>query len=452
MTTKTQTNLSRRNFVRAAGTFGAGVLLLPGGLRAGQGAPSNKLNIALIGVGGRGRYFYDAIAEENVVALCDINEARFPEALKRFPNARTYIDWRKCLENKAIEAVVICSADHTHAFIANWALNRNLHVYCEKPLGITVEEVRTVRSHWLAKRGRIATQVGTHGQAQENYNRIRELILDGAIGELRAASAWGDRKLRRAGYWPAEGSPPPGFHFDLWLGPSPAHPYSPRYFPTSGAGCLGWNMFWDFGAGQVGDMGSHNMNMLWNAVDAALPVAIEAKGEALNSEVTPVELECTFEHPANKWRGPMTIAWHQGGMMPRSPKPYIDLNRITDGVMFKGTQGFLIGNYRDGSRLLLPFGDKADLTYYNRRSPESVLQPLGHFVKQWIEACKNPQLKTSCDFERHGNMIEQNLLGLVAFRAGQKITYDSALGRITNSAEANAFLSKPYRKGWTMNG
>ena len=449
---KTGPVLTRRRFTVGTGLAGAGILLLPSGLRAGQGAPSRKLNIALIGVGGRGTFFYDTIAGENVVALCDINELQLARALQRFPRARTYIDWRKCLEDREIEAVVICTADHTHAFIANWALNRNLHIYCEKPLGITVEEVRTVRAHWVAKKGKLATQVGTQGQAQPNYNRIRELVQDGAIGELQAAYAWGDRQIRRSGYWPAEGSPPVGFHFDLWLGPSPEHPYSPKYFQAKGAGCIEWNMFWDFGAGQVGDMGSHNMNMLWNAVDATLPVAIEAKGEPYNPEVTPVELECVFEHPANSWRGPITISWHQGGKLPRSPKNYIDLQRITDGVMYKGSRGFLIGNYRDGSRLLLPFGNDADLTYYKGRSKQTVIPDLAHFVGEWVEACKNPGRRTSCDFERHGNMIEQNLLGLVAFRAGKKILYDPVRGVVTPDAGANAFLRKEYRRGWTIDG
>jgi len=443
---------SRRQFLRDAAAVGSGLFLLPSGLRAGPAAPSKKLNIALIGVGGRGRFFYDSIAEENVVALCDIDESKLPLALQRFPKARTYVDWRKCIEDKNIEAIVICTADHHHAFIANWALNRNLHIYCEKPLGITVNEVRAVRSHWLKKKGRIATQVGTHGQAQPNYHRIRELILDGALGELQAACAWGDRKIRRTGYWPAEGSPPPGLHYDLWLGPAPHHPYNPRYFVGEAAGCLRWNMFWDFGAGQVGDMGSHNMNMLWNAVDATIPVGIEATGETYNPEVTPVELECLYRHPANQWRGPVNISWYQGGRMPRSPKPFIDLSKITDGVMYKGSRGFLIGNYRDGSRLLLPFGDNADLTYYSRRSSDAVLPKLGHFVQEWINACKDPSKPTSCDFERHGNMMEQNLLGLVAYRAGTALSYDGARGRVTNSSAANGFLAKEYRKGWSLDG
>ena len=314
---------------------------------AGKNAPGNKLNVALIGVWGRGLAHYDMLAEENVVALCDVNEARFPDALKRFPKAKTYVDWRKCLDQKDIDAVVCCTADHTHAFIANWALNRDMHVYMEKPLAISVEEARIVRANWLKKKDKLATQVGMQRHAMQNFNRVRELIRDGAIGELTAAYAWGDRQIRRAGYLPAEGQPPAGFHFDLWLGPSPEHPYNPGYFSGGpGMNCLSWNMFWDFGAGQIGDMGSHTMDLLWNAVDATLPTSAEAKGEKFNPDVTPVECESHFEHPANDWRGPIRISWYQGGAMPQSPKPYVDLKKIDHGAMFKGSKGYVICRLR----------------------------------------------------------------------------------------------------------
>jgi len=442
--------MQRRQFLKTAAA-GTGLLILPSGARAGKNAPGNKLSIALIGVWGRGLAHYDMLAEENVVALCDVNEARFPDALKRFPKAKTYVDWRECLDQKGIDAVVCCTADHTHAFIANWALNRDMHVYMEKPLAITVEEARVVRANWLKKKDKLATQVGMQRHAMQNFNRVRELIRDGAIGELTAAYAWGDRQIRRAGYLPAEGQPPAGFHFDLWLGPSPEHPYNPGYFSGGpGMNCLSWNMFWDFGAGQIGDMGSHTMDLLWNAVDATLPTSAEAKGEPFNPDVTPVECESHFEHPANDWRGPIRISWYQGGAMPRSPKPYVDLNKIGHGAMFKGSKGYVIADF--GSRLLLPFGDDADLTYYKPRTPEQVLPPLGHFQKQWLDACKDTSLKTACDFEYSGNMIEQLLLGLVAYRVGKKLDYDGAAGRVTNVLEANELLRRQYRAGWTLDG
>ena len=451
MTQHAPNTMKRRGFMNTTALTGAGLLILPSGVIAGNNSPANKLNIALIGVWGRGQAHYESLGHENVVALCDVNEERFPDALKAFPKARTYTDWRKCLEQKDIDAVVICTADHHHAFIANWALNRGLHVYCEKPLALSVEEARVVRANWLIKKDKLATQVGMQRHASPNFNRVRELILDGAIGDLKSADAWGNRKIRRKGYLPATGAPPPGFNWDLWLGPSPDHPYNPGYFAgVSGMNCLEWNMYWDFGAGQIGDMGSHTMDLLWNAVDAGLPTSVEAKGEAFNPDVTPVECESHFDYAANDWRGPIRVSWYQGGMMPRSPKPAIDLSKIDHGVMFKGSKGFIIADF--DSRMVLPFGDTADLTYYKSRSQEKLLPPLGHFQKQWIDACKNPALKTACDFEYSGNMIEQMLLGLVAYRVGKPLNYDGAAGKVTNCPEADALLRRNYRKGWVLNG
>ena len=442
--------MHRRQFLKTAAA-GTGLLILPSGARAGKNAPSNKLNVALIGIWGRGLAHYDILAEENVVALCDVNEKRFPDALKRFPKAKTHVDWRKCLDQKGIDAVVCCTTDHTHAFIANWALNRDLHVYMEKPLAISVEEARVVRGNWLKKKNKLATQVGMQRHEMQNFNRVRELIRDGAIGELKAACAWGNRQIRRPGYLPAQGQPPEGLHFDLWLGPSPEHPYNPGYFSGgAGANCLSWNMYWDFGVGQIGDMGSHTMDLAWNAVDATLPTSAEAKGEKFNPDVTPVECESHFEHPANGWRGPIRISWYQGGAMPLSPTPYFDLRKIDHGAMFKGSKGYVVADF--GSRLLLPFGDNADLTYYKPRAQDKVLPPLGNFQRQWLDACKDTGRTTACDFEYSGNMIEQLLLGLVAYRVGKKLDYDGAAGRVTNSPEANELLRRQYRPGWTLDG
>jgi hypothetical protein len=209
-------------------------------------------------------------------------------------------------------------------------------------------------------------------------------------------------------------------------------------------------MYWDFGAGQIGDMGSHTMDLLWNAVDAKLPTSAQAKGEKFNPDVTPVECESHFDHPANSWRGPIEVGWYQGGAMPESPSSWIDLRRIDHGAMFEGTRGYLIADF--GGRILLPLGDGADMSYYKPRVKEAILPNLGDFTKQWLDACRNPSLKTACDFEYSGNMIEQLLLGLVAYRTGAKLAYDGATGTVTGNPEATQLLKRTYRKGWTING
>lgn len=445
--------MNRRKFITAAALAATAPLVLTDFKLFGAGAPSNKLNLALIGTWGRGEAHFNGLATQNVVALCDVNEDHLAFGLNKFPGAKTYVDWRKLLDDHqslGLDGVIICTADHTHAFIANWALNRDLHVYCEKPLANTVEEARVVRANYLKNKTRLATQVGTQRHAYPNFNRVREMIRDGVVGELTAASAWGSRQIRKPGYLPAAGAPPANLHYDLWLGPAPFHPYNPGYFSGGpGANCLQWNMYWDFGNGQIGDMGSHTMDLLWNAVDAGWPTTAEAEGEPFNPDVSPVTLTMHFENPANDWRGPLRVSWYQGGAMPDSPREYVDLKKIGHGALFKGTKGFVVADFE--TRLIIPFGGNADLTYYQPRPKSELLPDLGNFQKEWFDACKGNR-KTSCNFDYAGLMIEQLLLGLVAYRAGQKIAYDGAAGRVTNSPAANALLSRQYRAGWTLNG
>jgi len=213
--------IQRRDFLKSTAAAGMGLLILPSGSLMGANAPSNKMNVALIGVGGRGRAHHSAIAGENVVALCDVDANNLASAAKKFPRAKQYVDWRKCLEQKDLDAVICSTTDHTHAFVANWALNRDLHIYCEKPLANTVEEARVVRATYLKKKNKLATQIGTQRHAKPNFERIRELVQDGAIGELTDTYAWGNRQIRRPGYLPAAGEPPKHLNYDLWIGPSP---------------------------------------------------------------------------------------------------------------------------------------------------------------------------------------------------------------------------------------
>lgn len=379
--------MQRRDFLTSA----AGLTILKSGGLRGQNAPGNRLNVALIGVWGRGTAHYNVLRNENVVALCDINDRRTKEALALFPKAKTYWDWRRCLDQKDIEAVIICTADHHHAFIANWALNRGMHVYCEKPLGITVEEVRTVRANYLRQKARLATQHGTQRHAYPNFERLRELILDGAVGELKTVHAWDSRRLPRPGYPAAEGMPPSFLHYEQWIGPSPYHPYSPQYFGgSSGLNCLFWNMYRDFGVGQMGDMGAHTMDLLWNAIDAGGPTAIEVDQEVsdrYNPDITPVKLKVSFEHPANAWRGPIKVVWYQGGLKPETPRNYIDVTRIGNGAIFEGTKGTILADFT--SRVIIPNNDDGDFTYYKRRAKEDLL-PLVGGTGQVTQAAARP--------------------------------------------------------------
>ena len=462
--------MKRRQFLKGMAFTGAAGLILPNTRLFGADAPSNKLNIALVGTWGRGEAHFGGMATENVVALCDINEQHLAGAAKKFPEAKTYVDWRKMLDQKDIDAVICCTTDFTHAFVANWTMNRGKHIYCEKPLGNTVEEARVCRLNYLKNKDKLATQVGTQRHEIANFNRTKELVMDGAIGKLEEACAWGNRQviphgtnppkiqgpkgasvvdIRGLRYHPAAGAPPSYLHYDLWLGPTACdHPYNPGYFALgSGANCLAWNMFWDFGSGQIGDMGSHTMDLCWNALDADLPTSAEAKGDPFNPDVAPIMLETHFDLPANSWRDAVKLSWYEGGVMPDSPTGWVDLHKIDHGAMWEGSQGALVAGF--DNRLLVP-RKQGDMTYYKPRTKDNLIPPLGNFQRQWINACKGG-LKTSCNFDYSGKMTETMLLGLVAYRVGKKIKYDGAKG-VTDDAEANKLLTREYRKGWTLNG
>lgn len=442
---KSTGTMPRRQFLKTAAAVGAGLTILPSGVFAGTNAPSNKLNIAVIGAGGRGRAHFGAARGENVVALCDVNEKTLAGAAETFSNAKHHVDWRKCLEQKDIDAVICSTTDHTHAFIANWAMNRGMHVYLEKPQGITVEEARVVRETYLKNRKKIATQLGTQRHANPNFDRVREMVIDGAVGKLKHVHVWGNRQIRRKGYLPAAGDPPSHLHYDLWVGPAPWHPYNRGYF----GGCLAWNMYWDFGTGQVGDMGSHTMDLAWNAIDAGLPTSAEAHGEPFNPEVTPVDLTATFEHPAKDWRPAIRLTWYQGAHKPKRLAGDVNVERIGHGALFVGDKGFLRADF--GRNELLPRDPDAGLAHYKPRPKEKQIPRMGGFQQQWINACKG-DLKTSCDFDYSGTAAEEMLLGLVAYRVGKKIKFDGEAGRVTNDSQANDLLRRKYRKGWTLNG
>lgn len=441
--------MKRRNFVKSAAVAGTGLIIAPACSVSGNSA-NDKLNIALIGAYGRGRSFYEFLKTENVVALCDVNEDNMAIAAKEFPNAKRYTDWRKCLDQKDIEAVIIATPDHHHAFISIWAMNRGMHVYCEKPLGECVHEAREVRKVYLANKNKLATQHGTQRHAIDNFDRVAELIRDGAIGELQQVQAFGSRTHDRTGYLPEGGAPPSTIDWEQWIGPVQMHPFNKNYFiGKPGMNCLQWNMYHDFGSWQVGDMGSHTMDLAWNAIDAGIPTSIETNGDAYHNEVCPSDLHATFQMPANKWRGEIQLEWFQGNLKPKSPHKAIDISKIGHGVLFRGTEGALLADFR--SRLLIPNVKGGDMTHYSSPSKKDVAPPHGHFTQQWSQACKG-DLKTSCDFDYAGRMIETLMLGLVANRAGKKLEYDSVAGKIINDSAANEYLKKEYRKGWVLNG
>ena len=433
---------NRRDFLKTGALAGAGLMVLKSGiLEAGQ-SPNDKLGMAVIGVGGRGGANLGDIKGERIVALCDVNENNLKKAAQQFPEAKTYVDWRQCLDQKDIDAVVCSTTDHTHAFISIWAMNRGKHVYCEKPLANSVHEARTVRETYLKNKNKLATQMGTQIHATDNFRRMVELVRGGAIGTPEDARVWCSRVPKGGEYLPAAGDPPPHLHWDLWIGPSPMHPYNPGYLD----GCLAWNRFWDFGSGQIGDMGSHMMDMAYWALDLRDPTTCKAEGTPVSPDTCPEWLTAEWDHPANGWRPAVKVYWYDGGKKPGVPSKVFNRDEMFKGVLFKGDKGYLLCDY--DYRILMPTGD---LTSFRPATKDTLIPPSKGHHAEWIEAAKTDR-KTLCNFDYSGALIEHNLLALVACRVGKPLQWDAENLKAPNCPEANAYIQKKYREGWVLNG
>jgi predicted dehydrogenase len=438
--------MKRRAFLKNTAAVGAGLTILKSGiLKAGQ-SPNEKLNIAAIGVRGRGAADLNGVKSENIVALCDVNAKNLAEAAKEFPRAKTYEDWRKCLEQKDIDAVVCATTDHTHAFVNVWAMNRGKHVYCEKPLANSVEEAHMVRQTYIKNKNKIATQMGTQIHASDNYRRMVELIRNGAIGTPSEARVWCSRMPKGGSYLPEVKPVPDYINWDLWIGPSHYHPFNPGYIQ---GGCLSWNRFWDFGSGQIGDMGSHMIDMAYWGLDLKLPTTCSAEGTEISTDTCPQWLTAEWDHPANDWRPAIKLYWYDGGKKPGMPAKAFDRDELFKGVIFKGDKGWLLADY--SLRILMPRQNANDMTQYKSPKPEDLIPPsLGHH-KEWIVACKTGK-PTTCNFDYSGALIHNNMLALVAYRVGKKLEWDPVNLRAKNCPEADKYIRKTYRSGWVLNG
>jgi predicted dehydrogenase len=431
---------TRREFLKRSGLAVASFWLARGKATAQSRSANDKLNIGIIGVHSRGASNMESVATENIVALCDVDEMYLAEAAQKHPQAKTYSDWRKLVEQKDIDAVIVSTTEHTHALASVWAMKRGKHVYCEKPLAHTVYEARVMRQ--TSTQMKVATQMGTQIHATDNYRRVVELIQSGTIGPVREAHAWVEQGIEGPRSRPAEGMPTPkNLNWDLWLGPAPSRPYHSCYFEKRS---MSWQNWWDFGNGALGDMGSHIIDLPFWALQLQDPATIEAEGPLpVRSETYPDHLTVRWEHPARGQRPPVKLTWYDGKQRPKSPEG-VDLTKWHLGVMFVGEKGVLVADY--GKRILLPEADFKDF-----QPPKSWLAPsLGHH-QEWIHACKTGA-PTLCNFDYSGALVEQNLLGTVAFRAGQKLDWDPKGLKANNCPEADRFIRRSYREGWTLFG
>jgi predicted dehydrogenase len=426
--------ITRRRFVTATAASAAGLTILRNGRSAFSYAANEKLGIAIIGAGGRGAANLQGIKEENIVALCDVDERRAKDSFARYPDAKKYRDYRKLLDklDRELDAVVVSTPNHIHVPASVTAMKMGKHAYCEKPLAHSVYEAR-LAAQVAAEKG-VATQMGTQIHASENYRRVVELIRDGAIGEVRECHCW-LRGGGSAGDRPKETPPvPEGLDWDLWLGPAPERPYHPCYVPHD------WHYWWDFGGGAFGNMGCHYFDLAFWALDLRAPKTIEADGPPPHPESTPAwqHVRCNFDGRGDL--PPVTLTWTHG---PKKPAVFAE-NNLPDWAwgVFVGSEGMLLANYP--KHMLWPEDKFQD---YERPEP-SILPSVGHH-KEWINACKTDS-PTTCNFDYAGAVTEAMLLGNIAYRTGKTLLWNAAELEIANCREANDLLRRDYREGWSL--
>jgi predicted dehydrogenase len=447
-----KTQINRRKFV--ATTAAAGLFqIVPRHVLGGQGhtPPSEKVNIAGIGLGWMGERNMVTCAGQNIVALCDVDHSFAAKTFKAFPDAKVHKDYRLMLEKqKDIDAVLIATPDHTHAVISMAAMQSGKHVFCQKPLTHDIYESRMLAK--AAKETGVVTQMGIQGHSQEGLRLICEWIWDGAIGPVREVDAWCSLSYAPHGHawWssplndrPKQGMPlPRDLDWDLWLGPAAERPYHSCYHP------MVWRCWWDFGCGMMGDRGAHTLDSVLTALKLPAPTSIKGSGiVGGNAEVHPDKARVTYHFAARDGFPQLKLNWYEGQEPPRPPE-LEEGRKLPEqgGVLFKGDKGIIMcGVYGDSPRLIPESAMKA----YQR--PEKTLPRIkGSHEQNWIDAIKSGG-RASADFDYSGPLTELALLGNIAKKfPDQELHWDNGQMKVTNLADANEWVRRPYRKGWKL--
>jgi len=392
--------------------------------------------------------------DENVVVLCDVNQLAIDAASQRFPKAKTFTDLRKVFDKPdAFDAVVVSTAEHTHAFATYLALTHGKHVYCEKPLTHNIWEARLIRET-AARYPRLSTQMGNQGHASPARRTIKEILNTGVIGLVREVHVWADRAwglqdtasaekfdhphgfyngVQIVDRFKEEMPIPPTNYFDLWLGPAPARPFHETYFPGPR-----WYRWWDFGNGTMSDLGSHDNDVPYTVLDIRQPLTVEAVSPNVpvsHKELAPATMIVTYEFGASPSGAPaVKLIWHQGDSKPPGWVPEWGGRS----QVFIGDKGMLLGNGK-----LLPAEEFTDF----QTPPETLPRSPGHWV-EWVNYAKGNGPVPGSNFQYSGWTTEANHLGNVAYRTGKKLEWDYKHLRASNAPEAARFMKKEYRPGW----
>ena len=416
-------------------------------------AANDRLKVAFIGVGGRGARNLKTIAATghvDVVALCDVDTRWVENTAKQFPAAQKFQDFRKLYDavGKEIDAAVVSTTEHTHAYATMPALQLGKHVYCEKPLAYNIAETRAITE--AAADAGVVTQMGTQIHATENYHRVVELIQSGAIGKVEEAHVWVDRawglqseedakkndRLFVAGRPKEAMTPPSHLDWDLWLGPAPHRPFHSVYFPGPN-----WYRWWDFGNGTMSDLGSHWNDLPYWALKLDAPKTVEAFGPPAHPEIAPASMSAEYHYGARGDLPPVKLTWYQGTHKPEIWKRG-EIPQWKSAVLFVGSKGMLLSDYR--KHVLLPEDDFTDFQPPEPFIPDSI----GHH-EEWVAACLGNGT-TGSPFSYAGPLTEANHLGNVAYRVGEKITWDPVNMKCVDCPNADPFIRREPRDGWSL--
>lgn len=428
---------SRREFISTTTAVGMGVFLgLEAKAQVNPKSPNDKINFACIGVGGKGQSdTMDASRAGNIVAICDVDEQTLFKMGQRFPNAKQYTDYRKMLEEmgKEIDAVTVSTPDHSHAPAAAMAMLMGKHCFCQKPLTHSLYEARRLVE--IAKKMKVATQMGNQGTADSSARKNAWLIREGVLGEVKELHVWTNRPVWPQGIArPVAKTPPDNLKWDLWLGPAPERPYGDGYHTFA------WRGWWDFGTGALGDMACHTVNMPFMALDLRNPISVEAQSAENNKDSFPKWTMIKFEFPKTKTRPAITMHWYDGGKLP-SKDLLPDTNFSDSGSLIIGSKGKLYtpGDYGGGGKFI------GDLTLPEVTYPQSP----GHF-EEYVRAIRGGEPAMSNFPEYAGPLTETILLGNLAVWAGKKVEWDPKKLRAKNAPEVEPIIRRKYRTGYSL--
>jgi len=461
-------SITRRDFVKGVCGLSA-FAIVPRYVLGGQAniPPSEKINIACIGVGDQGfrvMQEYLKMPQVRVVAVCDVNRSgKYPgnkikgrepgkaEVEKfyaeqsptgAYKGCEAFNDYREMLANlKDFDAVLIATPDHTHAVISMAAMQAGKHVHCQKPLTHSAYEARKLAE--AAKKYKVATMVFTAMQASESTRQLSEWIMAGAIGPVREVLNWSNRPVWPQGIErPADTPPvPEGMDWDLWIGPAPMRPYHPAYHPFN------WRGWLDFGTGALGDMGCYSFDTIFRALKLKAPETVVATQSGLNSETFPRQSMVTYEFGARADMPPVKLTWYDGGRKPARPAGLGLGEEFGDGnggILFIGDNGKILCNFHGSNPRIIPESKMKEF----KEPPKTLPRSIGH-DEEWFRACKGGE-QGGANFEVSGPVTETLMLGNVALRFNETLKWDSEALKVTNIAEANKFIQRQYRQGWVL--